>query len=64
MGPTIVFTAQVYKIQTLKTGDGSFRVTLDIPMCDRHAVMNLMSYDHEKTLFGIAMTKIEDREVQ
>lgn len=63
MGSAITFHAVVGKIQTVRKGDGAFRITMDIPLCDKKQIAKLMEMDTEQITFAVAMVIDRDRQI-
>ena len=59
--PIVVATFEclIKKVQTLKGGDGAFRITLDIPQSEKEQVKNMMDIDLDTETVYIAMSRIE-----
>ena len=54
------FVGVVKKVQTISTGDGAFRITIDIPESSKEAVKKLMDVQGTEVC-GFAVAK-EDKE--
>jgi hypothetical protein len=55
--------AVIHKIQTLKGGDGAFRITLDVPEIHRDEIKHLFDVTEYETVF-VAFVKREHEERQ
>ena len=44
------FEALIYKVQTLRGGDGSYRLTLDVPLIYAKEMAKLLSADQESII--------------
>jgi hypothetical protein len=55
------FVGIVKKVQTISTGDGAFRITIDIPETSREAVKKLMDVQGTEVL-GFAVAKSQKKE--
>ena len=48
------FVGVIKKIQTIKGGDGAYRITIDIPLSSKEAVKKMMDVDEEVCAFAVA----------
>ena len=53
------FEAVIHKIQTLRGGDGSYRVTFDIPLIHRDQIKSLMDVSDTETVFVAILRKTQ-----
>lgn len=60
--PKSCFEAMIHKIQTLRGGDGSYRVTLDIPLIHRDQIKSLMDISDTETVFVAILKKTQGGE--
>jgi len=48
------FAGIIKKIQTISTGDGDYRITIDIPASSKDAIKDLMDYQNQVCGFAVA----------
>jgi hypothetical protein len=57
------FVGIIKKIQTVSTGDGDYRITIDVPRSCKNAIIQLLGIEGQNEIIGFSVSK-EEQESQ
>lgn len=57
------FVGIIKKIQTVSTGDGDYRITIDVPRSCKNAIIQLLGIEGQNEIIGFSVSKEDKDEV-